>query len=108
MVEAGAPHRVRVFNQDQFSRIFFDFQSYRLAREGARFGSVVNPLDGTVDTKPYTHVKYVSTADQKEYDTASISKMLGDGRRIILLGEYGAGKSRCLREEFFCLAPRSR
>jgi hypothetical protein len=39
MVEAGAPHQIKVMSLDNFSRIFFDFEVYRRARENASFGS---------------------------------------------------------------------
>ena len=104
MDEAAKAPRVKVFSLESFSRIFFDFVTYRLARERAPFGSAVNALDGTIDTNAYTYVKYVSEHDGKEYDAVTIAKLLQDGRRIILLGEYGSGKSRCLREVFLQLS----
>ncbi len=102
-METGKSLKVKVFDVDSFSRIFFDFLSYRVARERTPFGSSVNPFDGTIDKNAYIYVKYVADDDGKEYDTDDIARLIKLGRRIILLGEYGSGKSRCLRETFFRL-----
>jgi hypothetical protein len=104
MQEAGLPSNIKVFDVDSFSRIFFDFISYKISREQASFGSAINPFDGTTDTNTYVPVKYVSEKDGKEYDATAIADLVRTGRRIILLGEYGSGKSRCLREVFFILS----
>jgi hypothetical protein len=104
MMEAGAALRIKVFDANSFSRIFFDFVSYRVARERAPFGSAVNPFDGTIDGSNYTSVRYVVENEAKEYDASEIAELITAGRRIILLGEYGSGKSRCLREIFFHLS----
>ncbi len=100
MQEAGAPHNVKVFDVESFSRIFFDFISHKIARERAPFGSAVNPFDGSIDTSSYVQVKYLADKDGSEYDAAGVAELIQAGRKLILLGEYGSGKSRCLREIF--------
>lgn len=44
MVKAGEPHHIQVMSVDQFSRMFFDFPAYNVARSAAPFGSSINPL----------------------------------------------------------------
>jgi hypothetical protein len=100
MFDAGKPQHIKVFDVESFSRIFFDFESYRLVRDSAPFGSAVNPTTGVKDDSDYVPVKYVSNSSTEEFDTREISQLIRTGKRIVLLGEYGTGKSRCLREIF--------
>lgn len=104
MIDAGTPHSIKVLSFDEFSRIFFDFASYRTARERISFGSAVNPLTGKKDDSQYVPVHYVIDGTTRELDIAQISDLLRNGKRIVLIGEYGSGKSRCLRELFRALA----
>jgi hypothetical protein len=46
----------------------------------------------------------VWTTEGADYDTGEIADHLRAGRHVILLGEYGSGKSRCVRELFRHLA----
>jgi hypothetical protein len=100
MVAAGAPHRIRILSFDDFAAIFFDFDKYRFARENAAFGSAINPLTGAKDIRDYVPVKYRVDGSSKEVGRDEIAKMIRQGRRVVLLGEYGTGKSRCTREVF--------
>jgi hypothetical protein len=45
-------------------------------------------------------VKYVIDDSTAEVSTADIVELLNSSKRIVLLGEYGTGKSRCSREIF--------
>jgi energy-coupling factor transporter ATP-binding protein EcfA2 len=104
MKDAGAPLKIQVLSFYEFSSIFFDFEKYRHARAMAAFSSAVNPLTGTKDEREYIPVSYHIDGTTKEIVVADIAKMLRDGRKVILLGEYGTGKSRCSRELFGLLA----
>lgn len=100
MVEAGSPHHVRVLSVDQFSKLFFDFDSYRTARSIAPFGSSVNPLTGESDDSAYVSVSYLVDGRKGEATSKEIADWLREGKNLILLGEYGSGKSRLIREVF--------
>ncbi len=107
MKGAAEPHKINVVSFIQFKRIFFDFERYRRAREDVAFGSAVNPLSGSRDTSSYVPVRYLSNDGGREFTVEDIGNLVSDGKRVIMLGEYGTGKSRCLRELFKYLSIRS-
>lgn len=107
MLEAAEPHRIKVLSVDSFSKIFFDFENYRIAREKSAFGSAVNPLTGKRDDSAYVPVKYIVSETSKEVTIQDIAKFLHQGKRIVLTGEYGSGKSRCMSEVFRAMATKS-
>jgi hypothetical protein len=107
MVEAGAPHQIKVLSFDNYTKIFFDFGSYKTSREMAAFGSAVNPLTGKKDDSPYVPVSYMIDGTSRSVIFTDIVKLLSDGKRIVLLGEYGSGKSRCVLEVFKDMASRA-
>jgi NACHT domain len=104
MKDAGTPHRINVLSFGEFAAIFFDFEKYRSARDTATFGSAINTLTGTRDDREYIPVTYLTDGGNKAIGLAEIAQMLQAGKRLVLLGEYGTGKSRCYRELFKLLA----
>ncbi|MER9773465.1 hypothetical protein [Mesorhizobium sp. M0220] len=58
MKEAGASHHIQVLSISEFSRLFFDFDPYSVARQSAPFGSSVDPLTGESDETAYVPVRY--------------------------------------------------
>ena len=107
MKEAGAPHHIQVLSIDEFTKLFFDFSAYRAARARAPFGSSVNPLTGETDETQYVPVRYLIEGKKGDVSSSDIANFLISGRTIILVGEYGSGKSRCIREVFSQLAEKS-
>ncbi|MDO9254461.1 MAG: hypothetical protein Q7U54_03035 [Bacteroidales bacterium] len=105
MQTTGQGDFVSVLSYDSFSNLFFDFNSYAHIRSKKIFGSAVNPFTGEPDNVEYTPVYYEQISPIKSsIQIKDISKYLKDGKRIILLGNYGTGKSRCLKEMFFQLS----
>ena len=107
MKDAGQAHNVNVLSFDSFQRLFFDFDAYRLARVLSPFGSAVDPLTGQRDDTAYTRVKYSLEKSGRDYSIDDLANLLAEGRRIVLVGEYGSGKSRCIKELFVRLATLS-
>jgi hypothetical protein len=68
------------------------------------FGSAINPLTGVRDDRDYVPVSYLSEDLSKEIPLSDIGELLRGGSKVVLLGEYGTGKSRCSRELFSLLA----
>lgn len=99
--------KVEVLSYESFSKDFFDIESYRFARNQKIFGSSVNPISGEPDTHSYIPVHYEHNNSKKELSLDDISKYLKDGKRAIMLGNYGTGKSRCIRELFQVLETKS-
>jgi hypothetical protein len=104
MRDAGASQKVRVTSLSNFEREFFDFRSYNTARLRRQFGSAVDPITGKSDEIEYTPVTY--KRDAVDLTIHDICELLLRGRKIILVGEYGSGKSRCARETFIELSNR--
>ncbi len=104
MVQAGSPYHIEVMSQKRFESEFFDYDSYVQARSQLQFGSSVHPVTGSPDNTAYVPVKYQFEIPDKEYHIDDIRKALLSGSLVILLGEYGSGKSRCLREVFHLLS----
>jgi hypothetical protein len=107
MREAGSEHYVQVVSVREFEKLFYDFETYRYARIQAPFGSSVNPITGRRDDSSYVPVKYIVEDTGKEVDISEIAEWLSKGRHIAMIGEYGSGKSRCIREAFNMLAARA-
>ncbi len=107
MIEAGVPANIKVLTIGDFSKLFFDFLSYKVSRLNAPFGSAVNPLTGQKDDTEYVPVRYKVDGSGEDIGTKEIADYLKRGRHVILLGEYGSGKSRCIRETFRYLADRA-
>ncbi|WP_156332618.1 NACHT domain-containing protein [Rhodopseudomonas sp. AAP120] len=104
MVDAGVEQNIRVLSIDDFTKMFFDFSSYRVARDASTFGSAVNPLTGLSDETKYVPVRYLVEGRKTDAGSADIANFLRDGKTVVLLGEYGSGKSRCIREVFRILS----
>jgi hypothetical protein len=100
MIEAAQSSKVTVLSAGQFGALFFHFPRYKEARIAASFGSSIDPLTGNIDKVDYVPVLYEQIDGGKELNVAEIAELLLAGRNIILLGEYGSGKSRCVREIF--------
>ncbi len=107
MIELGENLNIVVCSVTQFEKRFFDFERYSQARTRARFGSAVNPITGKEDNSKYVKVSYEIEGGKRQVGISEIAEWLQNGRRIILLGEFGSGKSRCIRELFHSLADSS-
>lgn len=104
MVDMGRDLKVTVLSIDAFSRMALDYPSYINQRRQHSFGSAINPSTGEPDVHQYIPVKYTDQSGHKEYTTLDIANKLKKGEQIILLGEYGTGKSRCTKETFAILS----
>jgi hypothetical protein len=100
MVTTGMGSNIQVQSYVTFSKQFIDFPTYSYIRKQRAFGSSVNPFSGEPDTNGYTPVYYENIRTKKKVNLGEIAKSLVDGKRLVLLGNYGTGKSRCIRELF--------
>lgn len=98
---------INVLSFSQFQSRIIDSRAYLDAREKYHFGSIRDPETG--DSAP--KVKYVEldlvklgTLDNVPRD--EILSLLDNGRTVVLLGDYGAGKSMTLREIYRALRRR--
>jgi hypothetical protein len=100
MIEAGSAYGIKVVSSLQFERSFFDYRSYANARHSLAFGSAVNPLTGEPDKTEFIPVSYIFEKPEADDGVDRLARLLQNGRKIVLLGEFGSGKSRCIKEVF--------
>lgn len=96
---AGEAHKVQVFSVYQFMDWMFALGQYHHLRKAQPFGSSVNLYSGKPDEDEYVPVDYISDGGES-YDTERITLELVAGKTIVLIGDFGSGKSRCAREVF--------
>ncbi|SDF70051.1 hypothetical protein SAMN05428966_11970 [Massilia sp. PDC64] len=103
MVDIGKPDKIRVMSAASFSQQAFDFKNYVSTRLAGTFGSSIDPITGKPDPNSYIPVSYISHSG-KSLSVSDVCVKLARKNRIVLLGEYGTGKSRCVREAFNVLS----
>jgi energy-coupling factor transporter ATP-binding protein EcfA2 len=103
IIETAKGSYVEAMSVHQFAERLFDFNNYLYLRKDKPFGSAVDPITGENDIHKYVPVKY-SEANSGKISLEDIVKFVREGKYIVLLGEYGCGKSRCLMELFLRLA----
>ena len=79
---------------------FFDYNKYHFIRSQKKFGSAVDPKSGDKDIRKYVPVKYTERATGKQLTIDDITMNIYLKKQVILLGNYGTGKSRCVQEIF--------
>lgn len=90
---------VNALSFQQFQSKLIDAASYLNLRDNYPFGSVRDPDTGN----PQTNIEYVPLDllqfdMQKVWSVSEIRNAILDGKRFVILGDYGAGKSMTLRE----------
>jgi len=103
-----AQGRVVIVSFDQFRAKLIDGRSYLGLRDNYAFGSVRDPETGRATTALDYVPLDILDSTAKLHDVDSICGELLEGRHIVLLGDYGAGKSATMREMYFQLAARFR
>ena len=99
MRETGRASNVRVLSVNEFQNEWFDYSSYIFMRRKKPFGSLLNQ-DGQPEENKYIDVTYTSAISGRAYRIADIISALKKGKRIVLKGDFGLGKSRCIKEVF--------
>lgn len=97
--ESGEGMNVDVHTLKSFANKFLGSELYINERLKYPFGSAVNPDSGEKDKSSYIPICYIDE-DNKKYTIIDICNKLLSGKKIILVGEFGTGKSRCLMEIF--------
>lgn len=100
MTKIAEDNRITALSLSQLAAMFFEFPRYAEARKKAAFGSSIDPLTGKTDSIDYVPVSYTDTASKRDYSVSDVAEALLSGRNVVLLGEYGSGKSRCIRQIF--------
>jgi hypothetical protein len=98
--------RIVPCSYDQFRAKLVDARSYVSLRQKYPFGSVRDPSSGSTsfDLK-YIPIELLDDS-AAPHDVDSVAHRLLNGGRVVLTGDYGAGKSSTTREIFFALGRR--
>ena len=90
---------VNTVSFSQFQARLIDSKAYLSARDNYPFGSVRDPVTGSFDPKIEYVPLDIAIADSAEtISHKELSNQISQGKTIVLLGDYGAGKSMTLRE----------
>lgn len=107
LVETGSHNNVGVFSLSSFATKFIGARQYINERSAAPFGSAVDPDTGGIDQRAYTPILYVDNNGHRLRDP-DIVDLLQAQKKVVLVGEFGTGKSRCLMQVFSKLAQPER
>ncbi len=97
----------RVVSFEQFRAQLVDAHAYLRDRDRVRFGSALDPATGSSKVDDEYLPLRIEAMDGRGTHSASIASMseaTEAGTRLVLLGDYGAGKSMTMRELFRSLA----
>ncbi|MGF2687267.1 NACHT domain-containing protein [Marinobacter sp. DUT-3] len=123
-IEHARQNNVTVLTSEQFKNRFFDGRRYMSLREVSTFGSARNPADNsvTIDDDVYVPLpmaKVERVKQRSRLGAAYEEKLVGtnireicdfieDGKIVVLLAPFGAGKSLTTREVFATLSKKYR
>ncbi len=106
MIQSGNGVNIDVLTINQFENEYFNFSKYHTIRKEKIFGSCVDALTGKNEFTKYINVKYnVRYHGQTKQlgttiDIDRIIDLLWANNKIVILGEFGCGKSRCIKQLF--------
>ena len=95
---------INVLSFSQFQARLIDSKAYLSARDDYAFGSVRDPATG--QPKPdidYVPLDLVRSDSRETIPRNDFISLVSEGHTVILLGDYGAGKSMTLRELYYDL-----
>ena len=100
MRQSGEAQKVKVMSGTEFQNEYFEYDNYVFTRKQKQFGSLVNVETGRPEENSYIKVAYRNKKDGTEIYIDDIVKWLERGKKIVLKGDFGLGKSRCVKEVF--------
>lgn len=96
----GKAQKVEVLSVKEFREKFVGKERYEHARKNVEFGSAFDPDTNKGDAGAFVETGYIEQSTGKIYNVDEVAKLLSSGKKIVLLGEFGTGKSRCAKEVF--------
>lgn len=97
---SGSAQKIKVMSVDEFQNEYFDYAGYIHMRSQKHFGSLINIETGEPESNVYIDVSYLNRKTGEELSISDIAALLGKGKRVILKGDFGLGKSRCVKQLF--------
>lgn len=111
MRQTARDMKINIMNVGDFCNDYIGNNTYISSREKRGFGSCIDIQTGDSEDNEYIPVRYTEYKIDDKYTLTKkddifitdIIKYIKNKNHIILLGEFGTGKSRCLKELFFSL-----
>lgn len=100
MRAAGEGQRVFIRSAEEFQNEYFEYKSYVYIRKQKQFGSLINIETGEPENNTYINVLYLNKRTGQEHGINDIVDLLKKGKKVILKGDFGLGKSRCVKQIF--------
>lgn len=97
---SGQAQKVEVLDLREFREKFVGKEAYEFQRRKVEFGSALDPETNKGDEGKFVETGYRDRTSSRTYEVEDIAKEIASGRKIILLGEFGTGKSRCAKEVY--------
>ena len=93
---------IEALSLQEFKRRLLDSQQYLEARWDYRFGSASDPESGSfqLDDEEWVEQPLIPTGSDDNFSVNDICNLLKEGKTIVLVGPFGAGKSLTVREVF--------
>lgn len=91
---------VRLLSFDQFRGLLFNGESYLHARENYPFGSVLDITGNNFKIKDDVYIPLDISISGEMYQSTDLNSIFEKSQKILILGEYGSGKSMTLRYMF--------
>lgn len=100
MRAAGDAQKVLVRSVEEFQNEYFEYSSYVYIRSQKQFGSLINIETGEPENNIYVNVSYLNKKTGQDVDVNGIVDFLKNGKKVVLKGDFGLGKSRCVKQIF--------
>ena len=98
---------INVLSLAQFRSGLIDSHEYLSARDEYAFGSVRDPVTGKHNAKiQYVPLDILQLHDRSIVSPQDLCGLVTSGKTVVLLGDYGAGKSMTLRHVYHTLRKR--
>jgi predicted NACHT family NTPase len=99
--------RIQILSFEHFRSRLVDGSQYLQLRANYRFGSVYSFTGNTyeVPREEYVELDFSNISSGELWSLDSLTRLLGNdsGGKVVLIGDYGSGKSMTLREIFYRL-----
>ncbi|UPA23213.1 hypothetical protein [Shinella oryzae] len=105
MIGACSKVNIDVLTVEEFKSRFLPYEEYRSMRILEPFGSAIDPESGSPDTKAYVEVDFLR--GESAYSRKRIYEDISSGKSVVLLGEYGTGKSKFFENAFHVFSKKA-
>ena len=100
-------HEINTLSFAHFQSRLVNSRGYLSARANYAFGSVRDPATGKLDPRiEYVPIDLTDRSNHTMVSPEQLREMVSAGQTVVLLGDYGAGKSMTLRHVYKALRKR--